>query len=72
MKTYSEKLENFFVLTHLKIWIICDKNFLTELKNLERFPRYDFSKTECMHLFSAFVAIFDAKFCMFFRFQQKF
>ena len=36
--------EIFFVLTHIKIWIMCDKNLFTELKNLKRFPRYDFAK----------------------------
>ena len=38
--------EIFFVLTHLKIWIMCDQNLFTELKNLERRPRYDLAKQD--------------------------
>ena len=40
----GSNLEIFLVLTHMKIWIFCDMNLFTELKNLERFPRYDFAK----------------------------
>ena len=32
---------------------LCDKNLFTELKNLKRFPRYDFAKTGRTGPFSA-------------------
>ena len=53
--------EIFFVLTHLKIWIMCDKNLFTELKNLERRPRYDFAKTGRTHPLSAICKGFSVK-----------
>ena len=58
-------LEIFFVLTHLKIWIMCDMNILTELENFERCPRlYEkWERTRTLRTFWAICREFYVNLC---------